>query len=86
VIASFSEGVEGAAIGVVNQFGVEEVWAAIAARQPINEDQLRQHCQNKLALIFVPKKFVTVDRLPRNEMGKLDRSRLAQKVNNASRA
>jgi acyl-coenzyme A synthetase/AMP-(fatty) acid ligase len=78
VLASFGNGLEGAVLAVVNQSGVEEVWAVIASRQPIDESRLRQHCQSKLANIFVPKKFIAVERLPRNEMGKFDRSQIAR--------
>jgi acyl-coenzyme A synthetase/AMP-(fatty) acid ligase len=80
VLASFAEGVQGAALAVVNQLGVEEVWALIVSRQQIDETRLRQHCQNKLASIFVPKKFIMIEKLPRNEMGKLDRSQIARMV------
>ena len=77
--ASFADGVQGAALANINQFGVE-VWRGIVSRQPIDEDQLRQHCRDKLADIFVPKRFYMVDQLPRNEMGKLDRPQIAQMV------
>jgi len=80
VLTSFNEGLEAAAVAVVNQIGVEEVWAAVASRHPIDENRLRQHCHTKLANIFVPKKFVMFDHLPRNEMGKLDRPRIAQMI------
>ena len=80
MLASFADGVQGAALANINQFGVEEVWAVIASRQPIDENRLRQHCQNKLASIFVPKRFIMVDQLPRNEMGKIDRPQIAQMV------
>ena len=80
VLASFADGVQGAALAKINQFGVEEVWAVIASRQAIDESRLWQHCRDKLAEIFVPKRFIMVDQLPRNEMGKLDRPQIAQIV------
>ncbi len=80
VLASFGEGLEAAAVAMIGQAGVEEVWAVVASRQPIDEDRLRQYCQSRLARIFVPKRFITVERLPRNEMGKLDRHQIEQMV------
>jgi acyl-coenzyme A synthetase/AMP-(fatty) acid ligase len=80
ILTSF-DGIEHAgALCVVNQLGVEEVWAAIRSRQKIDEDKLRAHCEQKLASIFVPKRFIKMDVLPTNEAGKLDRSRLSQMV------
>jgi acyl-coenzyme A synthetase/AMP-(fatty) acid ligase len=78
VLASFTDGVQGAAGANINRLGVEEVWAVIASREPIDEDRLRRHCRDKLADIFVPKRFIVVDQLPLNEMGKVDRAKIAQ--------
>jgi len=80
VLTSFEGILRAAALTVVNQLGVEEVWAAIQSRQMIEENKLRAHCEQKLAGIFVPKRFIVMDALPTNEAGKLDRSRLAEIV------
>ena len=77
VLASFEEGLEAAVLAVDGPSGVEELWAATASAGPLDEDRLRQHCRTKLGEAFVPRRFVPVERLPRNEMGKLDRQRIA---------
>jgi len=80
VLCAFMEGLEGTAVSVVNDAGVEEVWAAIAARGPFDENALRAHCESKLAATFVPKKFIILDQMPRNEMGKISRPAVAELV------
>jgi acyl-CoA synthetase (AMP-forming)/AMP-acid ligase II len=37
---------------------------------------LRQHCLDRLARFKVPKAFHVVDELPRNSMGKIQKSQL----------
>lgn len=80
VLAAFTGDVEGTVLSVVNDSGVEEVWAAIATRGPLDENALRAHCQAKLAAAFVPKRFIVFDQLPRNEMGKINRPAIAELV------
>jgi acyl-CoA synthetase (AMP-forming)/AMP-acid ligase II len=43
---------------------------------PVSEDDLRQHCLDRLARFKVPKAFHVVDELPRNSMGKIQKSQL----------
>jgi acyl-CoA synthetase (AMP-forming)/AMP-acid ligase II len=52
------------------------LWALIVSRSPLDDAALRTHCQQRLSPLFCPVRFVSLDRLPRNENGKLDRSRL----------
>jgi acyl-coenzyme A synthetase/AMP-(fatty) acid ligase len=69
---------QAAAFGAPDELGVDHVAAAIVARQKIDGDQLRAHCRTYLPPSFVPADFFSVDDLPRNEMGKIDRIRLPQ--------
>jgi acyl-CoA synthetase (AMP-forming)/AMP-acid ligase II len=62
---------------IANAFGIEEVWAAIVSRDGVNESQLHSYCQGVLPAAFVPRRFVRVPEIPVNEMGKVDRPRLA---------
>jgi len=50
--------------------------AAVVARRPIPEQELREHCRARLAGFKVPRRFVLVDALPRNAGGKMDRTAL----------
>lgn len=63
---------------IANAFGIEEIWAAIASRDGVNESQLHSYCQGLLPPTFVPRRFVRVDAIPMNEMGKVDRGRLTE--------
>jgi acyl-CoA synthetase (AMP-forming)/AMP-acid ligase II len=79
-IASYDASFPVAAVLVATDVGVEQIWVAIESDKPIDEAKLREHCQKYLPGIFVPKRFVTVSRLPRNEMGKIDRGELRQRL------
>ena len=67
-------------LSVTNAFGIEEVWAAIASSDAVNEGRLRAFCQGVLPPAFVPRHFVRVGEIPVNEMGKVDRPRLAELI------
>jgi acyl-CoA synthetase (AMP-forming)/AMP-acid ligase II len=71
------EGVaECAAFGSPNELGIDNVWAAVVAGSETDDDKLRIYCEANLPPQFRPVGFIRVDRLPRNEMGKLDRRAL----------
>ena len=73
VLSSFGGVEDAAAFTVINQFGIEEMWAAVVSRAGIDERSIHVHCQQKLPHNFVPVRFVRLDSIPRNEMGKIDR-------------
>jgi acyl-CoA synthetase (AMP-forming)/AMP-acid ligase II len=71
------EGVaECAAFGSPNELGIDYVWAAVVADSEVDDDKLRIYCEANLPPQFRPAGFIRVDRLPRSEMGKLDRRAL----------
>jgi acyl-coenzyme A synthetase/AMP-(fatty) acid ligase len=71
------EGVEQAgAFSVPDEFGNGVLWAAVVAHTGFDEAALRTHCVRQLAAGYIPARFLVVDQLPRNEFGKLDRTRL----------
>ncbi len=77
-------GVEDAgALGFVNEYGLEEVWGAIVTAPGIDMTQLHVHCQSRLPPSFVPRRFINVEALPKNDMGKIDRRRLQELVKTA---
>jgi acyl-CoA synthetase (AMP-forming)/AMP-acid ligase II len=50
--------------------------AAVEA-EALDEGAVRAHCEANLAKYKVPERFVRVDELPRNAMGKIARTELA---------
>ena len=71
------EGVtECAVFGSPNELGIVTLWAAVVADSRADDDKLRAYCELKLPPQFMPAGFFRVDRLPRNEMGKIDRPNL----------
>jgi acyl-CoA synthetase (AMP-forming)/AMP-acid ligase II len=76
VLCSFGSVDQAAAFSMPNGLGVDELWALIVPRSPLDEPALAAYCQQRLAPPFCPVRFVTVDQLPRNQNGKIDRPRL----------
>ena len=71
-------GVEQAGVFAVrNEFGVDQLWAAIVVNSAVDEKALATHCASHWSAPSFPLSFIPVQSLPRNEMGKLQRDRLA---------
>lgn len=68
-----AEVAEAAVAGVPDRLRGEVPVAYVVLRNPIDAAMLEQRCREKLASFKVPKAFVTVDRLPRNAMGKVQK-------------
>ena len=58
--------------------------AAVVARRPLTDAELRAHCRALLAAFKVPRRFAFVDALPRNDAGKTDRAALLRLVQRAT--
>jgi acyl-CoA synthetase (AMP-forming)/AMP-acid ligase II len=86
VLKSFAGIEQAAAFSVADEFGNGELWAALVAPAGFNESALRGHCAHHLIAMNVPVRFVTVDDLPRNAFGKLDRTRLRETILNGASA
>ena len=85
-LASFKGVTEAAVFMATNKLGVEEVWAAIVCNEKIDTERLRAHCQPRMPAVFVPVLIATLDALPTNVTGKVDRPRLKQMLcDNAAR-
>jgi acyl-CoA synthetase (AMP-forming)/AMP-acid ligase II len=67
-----------AVVAVPNALGIEEIYALIKAEAVLDQTALRAHCQARLQRSFVPARFIVVDAIPRNEMGKIQRGRLIE--------
>jgi fatty-acyl-CoA synthase len=68
---------DAAVVGVPDERWGEVCAAFVVLSQPVTEDELREHCRARLARFKVPKSFTVVDALPRNSMGKIQKSELA---------
>jgi acyl-CoA synthetase (AMP-forming)/AMP-acid ligase II len=79
-VGSFPGIAEVAVTSLANAFGIHEVVAVIVPNGAIDAEALGRHCADRLSPQFVPVHFVAVDRLPRNDMGKVDRHQLAERL------
>ncbi len=77
-IMSFGAIIDAAVFTRMSDLGIPELYAAIVCRSAINEDALRAHCGPRLERAFLPVRFIQVDKIPRNEMGKIERHRLQE--------
>ena len=80
VLAQFPGVVEAAAVALPNAYGNNEIGAVVVSREKLDEAALRKHCDAQIPRPFAPLKYLFVDSLPHNEMGKLDRRRLQEMV------
>jgi acyl-coenzyme A synthetase/AMP-(fatty) acid ligase len=78
VLAAFAAVDQAGVVAVPNALGLDELWALIVPRAPLDAEALAAHCRERLALPFCPVRFVGVEVLPRNANGKLDRPRLLE--------
>jgi acyl-coenzyme A synthetase/AMP-(fatty) acid ligase len=67
-----------AVLNIPNELGIEEIHALIVGRGVYDETELRKHCAQKLQRIFIPVRFVAVERIPRNDMAKIERGGLIE--------
>jgi fatty-acyl-CoA synthase len=67
---------DAAVVGVPDDRWGEVCAAFVVLAAPVSEDELRTHCQARLARFKVPKSFHVVGDLPRNSMGKIQKSEL----------
>ena len=77
VVISYEGVLDCAAFGVPDGMGVDKIWTAIVVDRQINLDGLRKHCEAQLGA-RAPHHFLTLSELPRNEAGKILRTKLSQ--------
>ena len=73
-----SEIAEAAVVGMADPVRGEVPVAYIVIKEQIAEEVLETRCREKMASFKVPRKFVQVDRLPRNAMGKVQKHLLTK--------
>jgi acyl-CoA synthetase (AMP-forming)/AMP-acid ligase II len=79
-VAAFPGITEVAVTSLPNALGNQEVIAVIVGNGEIDLEALGRHCAAQLSPQFVPAHFAVTDRLPRNDMGKIDRPQLAERL------
>jgi fatty-acyl-CoA synthase len=67
---------DAAVVGAPDERWGEVCIAFVVLEEPVTDEELRQHCYDRLARFKVPKAFHFVDELPRNSMGKILKSEL----------
>jgi fatty-acyl-CoA synthase len=76
VLAAHPAVVEAAVVGVPDERWGEVCAAFVVLRRDVDEDELLAHCRERLARFKVPKSFHVVDALPRNSLGKVQKTEL----------
>jgi hypothetical protein len=71
---------EAGVAGIANSLDVEELWAAVVARRPIDARDVLDQARATLGPIRTPRVLRMVDALPRNALGKLVRGELARSL------
>jgi acyl-CoA synthetase (AMP-forming)/AMP-acid ligase II len=85
-LMSFQGVSEAAVFMATNALGVEEVWAGIVCSEKVDSESLRAHCRPRMPAVFVPAHVVTLEALPINATGKIDRPRLKEMVLSTARS
>ncbi|HVC85933.1 MAG TPA: long-chain fatty acid--CoA ligase [Gaiellaceae bacterium] len=67
---------DAAVVGVADERWGEACTAFVVLDTPVSAEELREHCLARLARFKVPKSFTFVAELPRNSMGKIQKSEL----------
>jgi acyl-CoA synthetase (AMP-forming)/AMP-acid ligase II len=62
-----------AVVGVPDAEMGSRVGAAAVVRGPLTTEQLREFCKGRIASFKIPEQLVTVDEIPYNDFGKVDR-------------
>jgi acyl-CoA synthetase (AMP-forming)/AMP-acid ligase II len=76
VLMSYPSVVHAVAFGRANALGIEEVWAALETRSPIDPESIRAHCTQRLSREMVPVRVFGVPEMPRNVGDKIDRNQV----------
>jgi acyl-coenzyme A synthetase/AMP-(fatty) acid ligase len=84
VLAAFPAIADCAVLNVANELGIEEIHALIVPRGVFDESQLRSYCTQRLQQIFIPVRFIAVEKIPRNDMAKIERGRLMELFKSAA--
>jgi len=85
VLTAFKSVRQAAVFMATSAAGVEQVWAGVVCGETIDTESLRAHCRQRLPAVFVPAHIATLEALPSNATGKVDRPRLKAMLLDATR-
>jgi fatty-acyl-CoA synthase len=77
VLTAHPDVVEAAVVGVPDERWGEACAAFVVLRAEVGEEELAEFCRGRLARFKVPKSFHVVESLPRNAIGKVQKSELS---------
>ena len=77
VLASHPAVAEAAVVGIPDERWGEACAAFVVLRREVGDDELAAFCRDRLARFKVPKSFHVVQSLPRNALGKVQKSELS---------
>jgi acyl-coenzyme A synthetase/AMP-(fatty) acid ligase len=63
---------DGVAVGMTNDAGLEEIWAAVVVGTGFDSTEALRFCQLRLS-DRAPERLIPIDVVPRNDMGKIIR-------------
>ncbi|HEY7966090.1 MAG TPA: AMP-binding protein [Solirubrobacteraceae bacterium] len=72
--------VDAVAFGIASEKYGEEVGAAVALRETVDEKALQAHCRDRLAAFKVPVAIFVLPEIPRTATGKVQRRRIAERI------
>jgi acyl-coenzyme A synthetase/AMP-(fatty) acid ligase len=71
---------DAAACGVACASGLEELWVAIIASEPVDVEQIKTHLRDHGSVGIAPDEIFVLDELPRGELGKVQKYRLKEQL------
>lgn len=80
VLCAYPSVADCAVFNMPNELGIDEIHALIVPRATFADSDLRKHCAEKMQRGFVPVRFIAVEKIPRNDMAKIERGKLAHLV------
>jgi acyl-coenzyme A synthetase/AMP-(fatty) acid ligase len=79
-LMSFAGISDAAVFSLDDEFGIGVLCAGIVATSPWDENAVLAHCARHVTGAYVPARVVAVDRIPRNQSGKIDRQALKEQA------
>src|SRR5262249_35116338 len=76
-MATFAGIAEVAVCGVPHELGNKQLGGVVVSRRPVDMEAVKNHCRVHLGPQAKPSLFLIPERLPRNDMGKTARPKLA---------
>jgi acyl-CoA synthetase (AMP-forming)/AMP-acid ligase II len=71
---------DAAAVGVLDEVGIEQIWLAIVSRDgELDVKKVYEYCREHMPM-FVPDRIFQVKAIPRNQLGKVSRVPLTEEL------